>query len=52
MVKGSGLKIKLFVTTWKNPHPNKRIATIDYVTAAGGQQTGAAPFCVAISAEK
>jgi hypothetical protein len=52
MVKGSGLKIKLFLTTWENPHPDKRIVTIDYETAAGGRQTGAAPFCVAISAEK
>ena len=39
-------KIKLFLTTWENPNPKKQIVSIDYVT------TGAAPFCVAISAEK
>lgn len=52
MIKGSGLKIKLFLTTWENPHPEKQITTLDYVTTDGAQQTGAAPFCVAISTEK
>lgn len=51
MIKGSGLKIKLFLTTWENPHPDKQILAIDYVTTAEAQQTGAAPFCVAISTE-
>jgi RNA polymerase sigma factor (sigma-70 family) len=37
--------IKLFLTTWENPHPDKRIVTLDYVA------TGGNPFCVAISAE-
>jgi hypothetical protein len=46
VIRASGLKIKLFLTTWENPHPKKQIVNIDYVT------TGAAPFCVAISAEK
>ena len=46
VIKASGLKIKLFLTTWENPHPEKHIVTLDYVA------TVAAPFCVAISAEK
>jgi RNA polymerase sigma factor (sigma-70 family) len=37
--------IKLFLTTWENSHPEKRIVTLDYVA------TGGTPFCVAISAE-
>ena len=37
--------IKLFLTTWENPNPGKRIATLDYVATEG------TPFCVAISAE-
>jgi hypothetical protein len=37
--------IKLFLTTWENPNPEKRIVTLDYVA------TGGTPFCVAISAE-
>jgi hypothetical protein len=39
-------KVKLFLTTWENPNPDKRIATIDYVT------TKYNPFCVAITAEE
>jgi RNA polymerase sigma factor (sigma-70 family) len=37
--------IKLFLTTWQNPNPTKRIVSLDYVA------TGGNPFCVAISAE-
>jgi RNA polymerase sigma factor (sigma-70 family) len=38
--------IKLFLTTWENPNPGKRIVTLDYVATEG------TPFCVAISAEE
>jgi RNA polymerase sigma factor (sigma-70 family) len=38
--------IRLFLTTWENPNPEKRIVTLDYVA------TGGNPFCVAISAEE
>jgi hypothetical protein len=41
--------IKLYLTTWKNPHPKKRIVSLDYLAKTG--DTGAAPFCVAITAE-
>jgi hypothetical protein len=37
--------IKLFLTTWENPNPEKRLVTLDYAA------TGGTPFCVAISAE-
>jgi RNA polymerase sigma factor (sigma-70 family) len=37
--------IKLFLTTWENSNPEKRIVTLDVVATKG------APFCVAISSE-
>jgi hypothetical protein len=49
-VKGSGTKIKLSVTTWENPHPKKKVVSIDYVSTAAG--TDVAPFCAAITAEE
>jgi hypothetical protein len=48
-VKGSGTKIKLSVSSWENPHPKKKILSIDYVSSAA--TTDVAPFCVAITAE-
>jgi hypothetical protein len=45
---GTGAKIHLTLTTWENPHPKKKVASIDYVSAVKCQ---AAPFCVAITAE-
>jgi hypothetical protein len=38
--------VKLFLTTWANPKPDKRIVALDYVA------TRNAPFCVAITAEE
>lgn len=38
--------IKLFLTTWPNPSPEKRILTLDYVMIRN------APFCVAMTAEE
>lgn len=38
--------VKLFLTTWENPHPNKQIVALDFV------MTSNAPFCVAITAEE
>jgi hypothetical protein len=49
-VKGSGIKIKLWLTTWRNPHPEKEVVSIDYVAAAA--TTAVAPFCVAITVEE
>jgi hypothetical protein len=42
-------KIRLYLGTWKNPHPDKKVTTIDYVST---MDTAAAPFCVAMTAEK
>jgi hypothetical protein len=41
-------KIKLYLMTWENPHPKKKVKTIDFVATA--KDAGAAPFCVAITA--
>jgi hypothetical protein len=43
-------KIKLYLKTWENPHPKKKLVSIDFVGTAA--ETGAAPFCVAITAEE
>jgi hypothetical protein len=43
-------KVKLYLMTWENPHPKKKVVDIDFVaTAPEGE---AAPFCVAITAEE
>ena len=46
----NGAKIRLYLTSWDNPHPDKRIVSIDYLGKKS--ETPAAPFCVAISLEK
>jgi len=48
--KGFEAKLKLYLTTWENPNPKKKVVTIDFVATA--QDTGAAPFCVAMTAEE
>jgi hypothetical protein len=35
--------------TWDNPHPDKKIVTIDF--GSKKEETVAAPFCIAITAE-
>lgn len=47
--KGFEAKIKLYLTTWENPHPKKKVVSIDFVATAPDK--AAAPFCVAITAE-
>jgi hypothetical protein len=44
-----GATIRLYLTTWENPHPAKTVTTIDY---ASTMDTDCAPFCVAITAEQ
>jgi len=44
-----GAKIRLYLTTWKNPAPDKKVLSIDYVGKKS--ETVAAPFCVAMSLE-
>lgn len=48
--KGFDAKIKLYLKTWDNPHPKKKLVSIDFIGTAA--ETGAAPFCVAITAEE
>lgn len=43
-------KIRLYLSTWENPHPDKEIASIDYIGKKS--ETPCAPFCVAITLEK
>lgn len=43
-------KIRLYLMTWKNPHPKKQVVSLDFVATA--TTTQAVPFCVAITAEK
>jgi len=40
----------LFMTTWENPNPNKKIVSIDYVAADKAKIAGA-PFCIAMTGE-
>lgn len=40
--------IRLYLTTWKNPNPGKKVVSIDFTRTDG---TPASPFCVAITAE-
>jgi hypothetical protein len=43
-------KLRLFMTTWENPSPNKKIVSIDYVTTDKAKIAGA-PFCIAMTGE-
>jgi hypothetical protein len=45
----AGKKTRLYLMTWENPKPDKKVARIDFST---NKQTQAAPFCVALTVEK
>jgi hypothetical protein len=47
--KRNNRKIFLYLTTWENPKPDKKVKTIDYSTT---KETMCAPFCVAMTAEE
>jgi hypothetical protein len=48
----SGVTIRLFLTTWKNPHPEREIKTLDMVTGDQPSGPGApTPFLVALSGQ-
>jgi hypothetical protein len=49
VAKSSQCQIRLYRSTWENPHPAKRVVVIDYVKVG---DTPAAPFCVAITLEE
>jgi hypothetical protein len=42
-------KLRIYLMTWDNPHSDKKITAIDF--ASKKEETVAAPFCIAISAE-
>jgi hypothetical protein len=47
--KGFDAKIHLYRTTWENPNPKKKVVSIDFLATA--PDSGAAPFCVAMTAD-
>lgn len=49
LTKGFGSQIRLYLGTWDNPHPAKRVVVIDYAKVG---DTPAAPFCIAMTLEE
>jgi hypothetical protein len=47
--KGFEAKIRLYLKTWENPKPDKKVASIDFV--ATNPEGPCAPFCVAMTVE-
>jgi hypothetical protein len=47
--KGVGSRIRLYHSTWENPHRSKKVVSIDYLSRK--DDTVAAPFCVAMTLE-
>jgi hypothetical protein len=47
--KKENFKIRLYAGVWTNPHPDKKVTSIDFVNI---QDSLSAPFCVAITLEK
>jgi hypothetical protein len=47
--KNEGANIRLYLATWKNPEPKRKVVSIDFGSTS---YTGTNPFCVAITAEK
>ena len=43
--KSVNKSIRLYLLTWKNPHPKKKVVSIDAVSAG----TSCAPFCIAMT---
>jgi hypothetical protein len=48
--KASKCGIRLYMSTWKNPKPDKKVASIDYIGRKA--DTAAAPFCIAMTMEE
>jgi hypothetical protein len=40
--------LRLYLTTWENPKPDKKVVSIDYVS----KKTNAGPFCIAMTLEE
>ena len=45
--KEAKIYLRLYLSVWENPHPEKTVASLGYVSA----MTDAAPFCAAITVE-
>jgi hypothetical protein len=43
-----GIRLRLYVSTWENPHPERRVLTIDCCST----NTLCAPFCIAMTVEE
>jgi hypothetical protein len=50
LAKNYECRLRLYLTTWDNPTPDRKIVSIDYIGKK--DETVAAPFCVAISLEE
>jgi hypothetical protein len=46
-VKQRNKNLRLYLTTWQNPKPDKRVVRIDYLS----KMTRSAPFCIAMTLE-
>lgn len=44
-----GVALRLCLSVWENPHPDKQVATLDFVSS---MDTEAAPLCVALTVEE
>jgi len=44
----AGKSLRLYATIWENPHPDRKVLSIDYISA----MTNASPFCVAMTIEQ
>jgi hypothetical protein len=44
-----GVFLRLYLTSWDNPRPDKEVTHLDFVSAG---DTHASPFCVALTAER
>lgn len=45
-----GAKLRLYVSSWKNPKPDQKVLSVDYLSKKS--ETVAAPFCLAITLEE
>jgi hypothetical protein len=48
VMKGSPLKVRLYLATWTNPRPNVKVTSIDFVS----NNEKPAPFCLAMTVER
>jgi hypothetical protein len=50
LAKQNSCRLRLYLTTWKNPKPDQKVVSIDYIGRK--DETVAAPFCLAMSLEE